>query len=254
MYTDFQTHMFWAYGSFSNLEKISANSFLKHGYRLNIWTYGDISNAPPGATIKDAREILQESLFFRMPNGSCAPFSDFFRYAVLNTVGGLWVDTDVIALKPLDFAPGPFLVTERTQVGSVKRFIKQTIRRSLSFRINNNVIFNPNPITGNIIDLAHLYSERFPKEKVLWGELGPALLAAIEKIYPNHGFSIKDPDFANSIDFWMCPAAIIEPGTKLHPDAAFLHLYNQTWNEKKIDKNGTFPKQSLMSFFAEKYL
>jgi hypothetical protein len=254
MSTHFQTHMFWAYGNFSNLEKISAKSFLKNGYQLNIWTYGDISNAPPGAILKNAREILPESFFFQLPNGSCAPFSDLFRYAVLNKVGGLWVDTDVIALRPLEPLTEPFLVTERTPVGAVKKFIKEILLKRASFRINNNVIFNPTPSPGNIIDLAYLYSERFPKVKIRWSELGPDLLSAIEKIYPKHGFSVKAPEFANSIDYWICPRTLLEPGVKLHPDAVFLHLYNETWRNSKIDKNAPFPKRSLMSFFAEEYL
>jgi hypothetical protein len=246
--------MFWAYGNFSNLEKISAKSFLKNGYQLNIWTYGDISNAPSGATLKNAREILPESLFFQIPNGSCAPFSDLFRYALLNKVGGLWVDTDVIALKPFEFLPKPFLVTERTPVRGVKKLIKEILLGRVSFRINNNVIFNPIPSPGNIIDLAYVYTERFPKEKVRSCELGPDLLSAIEKIYPDHGFSIKGPEFANPIDWWICPRTLLEPGVELHPDTAFLHLYNETWRASKIDKNAPFPKGSLMSFFAEEYL
>ena len=251
----FQTHMFWAYGSFSNVEKIAAASFVKNGYRLNIWTYGDISNAPAGVTLKDAREILPESLFFSLPNGSCAPFSDFFRYAVLNKVGGLWVDTDLIALKPLkEFPREPFLVTERLPVKTIKEFVKQTLLRRVSFRTNNNVIFNPIPSPGNIIDLAYLYSERFPKEKVRWSELGPDLLSAIEKIYPDHGFRIMPPEFANSIDYWNCPASLLEPGVKVHTQAIFLHLYNEAWRDAKIDKNAPFPKHSLMSFLAEEYL
>src|SRR6185369_115805 len=131
---NFQTHMFWAFGNLSNVERICATSFLRNGYQLCIWTYGDISNAPSGTIIKNAREILPESLFFQLPNGSCAPFSDLFRYAVLSKVGGLWVDTDVIALKPLEVAPEPFLVTERTQVGSIKKLIKELIGRRNSFR------------------------------------------------------------------------------------------------------------------------
>jgi hypothetical protein len=250
----FQTHMFWAYGNFSNLEKISTNSFLAKDYQLSIWTYGDLSNAPARAHVRDAREILPESLFFELSNGSCAPFSDFFRYAVLNKIGGLWVDTDVIALRRPQFDE-PFLVTERLPVGTVERLVKQALRRGVvSSRVNNNVIFNPAPSRGNIIDLAFLYSEHFPKNKIQWGELGPALLAAIERIYPNHGFIIKTPEFANPIDFWETPRALLEPGVRLSSAAAFLHLYNQTWNDSKIDKNAPFPKRSLMSLFAEEYL
>lgn len=253
MYTNFQTHMFWAYGNFSNVEKITAKSFVKNGYQLNVWTYGDISNVPSGASVKDAREILPEPLYFELPSGSCAPFSDYFRYSVLNKVGGMWVDTDVISLKMISVPPEPFLVTERTQKG-IKRVVKDILGRKASSQICNNVIFNPIPTPGNMIDLAYLYAERFPKEKVQWGELGPALLSAFDKIHPKHGFSLKAPEFANSIDFWDCPRKLLEPRVKLHPDAVFLHLYNETWREAKIDKNAPFPKRSLMSLFAEEHL
>lgn len=58
------THMFWASGNFSNLEKIAASSFIENGYNLNIWTYGEIDNAPIKSYIKDANEILPESELF----------------------------------------------------------------------------------------------------------------------------------------------------------------------------------------------
>lgn len=61
---ELQTHTFWAYGNFSNLEKISTNSFVANSYKLNIWTYGDLSNAPHGALVRDAREILPNLCFF----------------------------------------------------------------------------------------------------------------------------------------------------------------------------------------------
>jgi len=251
----FETHMFWANGSFSNVEKISVNSFLRHGYQLTIWTYGDVANAPSGVTINDAREILPEALFFSLPNGSCGPFSDLFRYAVLNKFGGLWVDTDVIALKPFDELPSqPFLVTQRVRRQGIRKLVKETLLRKTSFEVNNNVIFNPAPASGNLIDLAYVYAERFPKHKIGWGELGPALLSAIEKIYPDHGFKIMSPEFANPIDYWSCPSALLGPATKLRADSVFIHLYNQTWSDAGVDKNAPFPTQSLMSVLAKQYL
>jgi glycosyl transferase-like sugar-binding protein len=247
--------MFWAYGNFSNLEQLSTKSFLRNGYQLNIWTYGEISNAPSGAKLRDAREILPESSFFSLPSGSCAPFSDLFRYAVLSNLGGLWVDTDVIALKPFEEPlPQPFLVAERQQIGNIKMFLKKIFLERSTIRISNNVIFNPLPSVGNIVDLAYLYSQRFPKEKITWGELGPELLSAIARIYPGHGFTIKKPSFANPIDCWNCPSMLLKPGVKLHKDAAFLHLYNEMWRRAAINKNASFPRHSLMSLLAEQYL
>jgi hypothetical protein len=251
----FQSHMFWAYGDFSNLEKLCAKSFLSNGYKLSIWTYGDISNAPSGVTLRDAREILPESSFFLLPSGSCAPFSDLFRYAILSTLGGLWVDADVIALKPFgEPLSGPFLVTERQRVGVIRRFVQENVLEKKTIRICNNIIFNPVPSTGNIVDLAYQYSQRFPRKKIIWGELGPDLLSAIAGIYPEHGFTMKNPSFANSIDYWNCPSMLLKPGVKLQKNATFLHLYNETWRRGKVDKNAPFPRHSLMSLLAEQYL
>ena len=67
MSTIFPTHMFWAYGNFSNVEKLCANSFVKNGYQLNIWTYGDISNAPAGAVVRDARDVIPKITIFFAP-------------------------------------------------------------------------------------------------------------------------------------------------------------------------------------------
>jgi mannosyltransferase OCH1-like enzyme len=98
--------------------------------------------------------------------GSYASFADLFRYSVLCLYGGLWTDTDVVALKTANQLPqNPFLVTERNPNGGLI--------------VNNNVIFNPVRKYGNLIDLARVYAERFPKNDIIWSELGPSLLTAI---------------------------------------------------------------------------
>ena len=48
---------------------------------------------------KNANELIDESELFLNQRGSYAGFSDYFRYKVLNTFGGLYADTDVIALR-----------------------------------------------------------------------------------------------------------------------------------------------------------
>ena len=125
----FITHMFWAYGDLSNLEKICISSFVSQNYSLNLWTYGGISNTPAGVIVRDAREILPEEMVFLNGRGSYASFSDLFRYAVLNKIGGLYADTDVIALQPESTLPeNPFLVTEKLQI---KKTIKNIVKIKL---------------------------------------------------------------------------------------------------------------------------
>lgn len=171
------THMFWAYGGLSKMETICVNSFIANGYDLNIWTYGQGEINIKGATVRDAREVIPESLVFLNRAGSYASFADLFRYSVLCLQGGLYVDTDVVALKSAKHLPSkPFLVTERSQ--------------DKNLVINNNVIFNPVRRYGNLIDLARVYAERFPKNEIIWSEIGPALITAIAKSHPQHGYSI----------------------------------------------------------------
>jgi hypothetical protein len=131
---DLPTHMFWAYGDLSGRERLRCASFVSHGYDLNLWSYGQIRNAPPGVVLKDAREIPGEEFVFLNARGSYAGFSDLFRYSVLNKVGGLFADTDVIALEPPWQLPGQaFSCTERTANSDVNGALK----------LNGNVMFNP---------------------------------------------------------------------------------------------------------------
>jgi len=227
--------MFWAYGGIGKMETICIKSFLKNGFNLNIWTYGDNEINIEGVSIRNAREIIPESSVFLNKAGSYASFSDLFRYSLLCLYGGLWVDTDVVALKHANQIPHakPFLVTERTLKGDLI--------------VNNNVIFNPVRKHGNLIDLARVYAERFPKDEITWSELGPSLLTAIIQAYPNHGFDIYPPDFANHINYWDCPNIFINENIDftLPENLYFLHMYNEMWRRSGVDKNLQFSNECL---------
>jgi hypothetical protein len=251
-----KTHFFWAYGELSRLEQLSLISFLKQGYEVNLWTYGDMPNAPKGVFVQDAREILPENTVFLNQRGSYASFSDLFSYAVLVKIGGLYADTDVIALKSAAELPStPFIVSERSnQKKNLKTAIGMLLNITDNLFLNVNVIYNPNPQEGNLIDLAYAYSLRFPKQNIKWSEIGPKLLNAITKIYPAHGFEIMSPSFANPINYSDCPKDLLTPGINLPKSAFFLHCYNDRWRKSGIDKNIDYPKDSLMYRLEKFYL
>lgn len=220
------THMFWAYGGFSRMEYMCAKSFIKNGYDLNIWTYGDCENFIDGAQTKNAREIIDEKHVFLNSKGSYAGFSDLFRYMVLDQIGELYVDTDVFAIKHSRELPlKKFLVTERIRNGG--------------YKINGNVIYNPDPQNGNIINLAKNYSKNFRGEDIQWGEIGPELLTFIVNSYSLHGFEIFPPDFANPINWWECPSELLSSSgiNRLTDDTYFVHFYNEMWRRNSYDKN-----------------
>lgn len=229
--------MFWAYGELSNVEIICMKSFIRAGYELCLWTYGTVANCPEGVRIENAREIIPESDIFLNTKGSYAGFSDLFRYAVLFELGGLYVDTDVVAFMRADQLPSfPFFCTER------RPFSKNVL-------LNGNIIFVPEP--GNkVIKIALAYSKMFPKDEILWSEIGPDLLTAIVSTYPRHGFQIMGPDFANPIDPGDCPERLLSLDFKTTEKYCFVHLFNEQWRRKEIDKNAAFLPGSFMDLVS----
>lgn len=231
--------MLWVYGALSAMEELCISSFVRKGYQVSLWTYGKRLCAPAGCGVRDAREILPEASLFLNSQASYAGFSDWFRYAVLQHHGGLYVDADVIAVRPAAAMPThAFLVTEHTRQG-------RTI-------INGNVLHAPAPAPGGLVDQARLYAANFPKHKVQWSEIGPRLLTALERIYPGHGFAVQRPAFANPVPWWLCPGRLFAEDDGLPEGCHFLHLYNDMWRRAGVDKNQALAERSLpmRAYFA----
>lgn len=239
--TKFETHMFWAYGGLSNVERLCLNSFVENGFAVSLWTYGQIGNAPEGVRVRDAREVLPEDRVFLYENGSYAGFADLFRYTVLSRFGGLYADTDIVCLTtPDQLGSEPFLVAAHSKTREPK--------------ISNALIFDPAPTRGDFVDVARAFSDVFPKDGQKWGDCGPRLFSMLAANYPHLAFRVMAPEFCNSIDFSQCPRKLLTPGTRVASGAYFLHLYNEMWRRAEIDKNAPFPKGSLMAEFAERYM
>lgn len=233
-------NMFWAYGDLSKLERLGVASFVVQGYKVKLWTYGKLTNAPKGVVLADANEILPEGRVFKNQTGSYASFSDLFRYKLLNERGGVYVDADIIALSGSYRFEQPLLVTERQD-------------DSNNVVITNCIISNPFPARGNIIDLAYAVADRFPPAQITWGEIGPQLMTTLLLLQVNHGYEIKGPDFVNPFKFWNCPGALLSADSKLPEETQFLHCYSSWWDRTGTDKNMSYPAGSLMAEFEAKF-
>ncbi len=97
--------MFWHGAPLSRVEQLSLASFVHHRHAVHLYTYDAIEGVPAGVTMRDASEILpRNSIFRHRRTQSLAPFADWFRYRLLFERGGIWADTDVVCLKPFDYA------------------------------------------------------------------------------------------------------------------------------------------------------
>src|SRR5262245_10683422 len=94
---------FWLGERISPLEYLCIQSFLSHGHRYVLYTYGPVEGLPPGCELADARKVLPEDRVFLYPalggrtqGGHPSGFTNLFRYKLLRDEGGWWVDTDVL--------------------------------------------------------------------------------------------------------------------------------------------------------------
>jgi hypothetical protein len=85
----------------------SLSSMRAAGHPVRVWSYSPhrFSFAQSlGVDVRNAEDVVPRELFERITAGSeIRYFSDIFRYAVLYEHGGLWMDTDIILLRPFPF-------------------------------------------------------------------------------------------------------------------------------------------------------
>jgi tetratricopeptide (TPR) repeat protein len=91
----------------------SVASMRAAGHPVRMWSYSprklDFLQAH-GVDVRAADDVVPRRLFERIMAGSeIRYFSDIFRYAVLYEHGGLWMDSDVILLRPFPFQGDHFL-------------------------------------------------------------------------------------------------------------------------------------------------
>lgn len=127
-------HAMWVGTHLSRLELLTLHSFVHFGHEFHLWAYDDLSkfDLPRGVVLRNAEEIIgREGVFAKsqldpetgVGRGSFgAPFSDLFRYKLLQEQGGIWVDMDVTCLRPFDF-PGPYAFRPH-RVGVVGSILK----------------------------------------------------------------------------------------------------------------------------------
>jgi hypothetical protein len=89
---------FW-HGQFSPYEALCLSSFVAAGIQVELFSEAPIAGLPDGVTRRNARDILdQEVAFYRheFDGPSPALHANHFRYALLEGLGGWWIDTDIV--------------------------------------------------------------------------------------------------------------------------------------------------------------
>ncbi|MGA7810207.1 hypothetical protein [Bradyrhizobium sp.] len=113
---------FW-HGPLDALRRTCLRSQLAAGHKVTVYSFGTIPGLPDGVGTADAEAVLSRAFSERLrpaqPDGSwrdwtMLQFSDFFRMRLMAMRAGLWLDADVLLLRPIEVDPEkPYFAWER---------------------------------------------------------------------------------------------------------------------------------------------
>jgi hypothetical protein len=113
---------FW-HGPLDPLRQTCLRSQVAAGHKVTVYSFEPLAQLPDGVGNAEAEAILPHAFAERLrptgPDGvwrdwTILQFSDFFRMRLMAQSAGLWLDADVLLLKPIEIDPAkPYFAWER---------------------------------------------------------------------------------------------------------------------------------------------
>ncbi len=113
---------FWQ-GPLDRLRTLCLRSQVAAGHKVTVYSFDPLPGLPDGVGNAEAESVLPHAFAERLrppqPDGSwrdwtTLQFSDFFRMRLMAQKAGLWLDADVLLLKPVEIDPAkPYFAWER---------------------------------------------------------------------------------------------------------------------------------------------
>lgn len=113
---------FW-HGPLDALRRLCLRSQVAAGHKVTVYSFEPLAQLPDGVGNAEAEAILPHAFAERLrptgPGGvwrdwTTLQFSDFYRMRLMAENAGLWLDADVMLLKPVEIDPAkPYFAWER---------------------------------------------------------------------------------------------------------------------------------------------
>jgi hypothetical protein len=211
--------------------------------------------------LKDASQILPRNTLFRHKRTqSLAAFADWFRYRLLYERGGIWVDADMVCLRPFDYE------NEEVYAWQDEKYINNAVLglpagHSLAAWLatcceNPNQMLPYDDFSVRFRKLRRRVLGGDRRDNVRWGENGPKGLTQAarhfgyaEKALPSwHFYPVSPLNFRRLFQSGA--------GRPLEfQSSRAVHLWNHLLEERAgFDKNGRFPLDSPFELLCARYL
>src|ERR1043166_8598 len=137
---------FW-HGPLDRLRQLCLRSQVAAGHKVTVYSFEPLTGLPDGVGNAEAEAVLPHSFAEKLRptpadgvwrDWTTLQFSDFFRMRLMAREEGLWLDADVLLLRPIELDPAkPYFAWERPR------------------QLGNSVLYLPSddPIVGAFEDL-----------------------------------------------------------------------------------------------------
>lgn len=162
----------WIDGPLSWLEIASLTSFVRLGHEVTLFTYGSITNVPDGVVVRDARDIWDnDTVIVHGKAGSPAIHADIFRAIMVAKTDFVWIDTDIIALRPFPKSLNWFIGYEME--GKLSNAVMGVPKSAMMVKELAKVLTDPYPVPEwfNEKGKIEFQERRDRKIQVDWGAL-----------------------------------------------------------------------------------
>jgi hypothetical protein len=228
---------FW-HGQFSPYEALCLSSFVAAGIAVELFSEAPVTGLPDGVTRRNARDILDRPVAFyrhEFDGPSPALHANHFRYALLERLGGWWIDTDLMLLAASLPDVGIFLA------------------RQSDHELNNSVMRFP---AGHPLMKVARERAAAGSDNARWGETGPKLLTELQSVFtadmpiaPRHSaFEIGADEFQK----FLLPETRDEVDERIS-NSTFVHLWNEMWRRAGVPKNIAPPKDCWLDRMFERH-
>ena len=210
-------------------------SWVDFGHSIDCYSYDPAVVLPPGVVRKDASEILPSSEVYAyrtgLGKGSVSAFSNEFRYRLCQSRNVVWVDTDVLCLRP-DWPSRPY------------HFAWQSPER-----LECNVAVLGAPPDSELLVAALKNVAKIDRDTAHFGQLGPVPFT--ETIRANN----LEHLVAESWEFYPISYAdcryfldpnLLDEADQLMERSYAVHLWNEIWTRSRFPTYLRPPRGSFL--------
>lgn len=225
---------FWHGRTLGPVECLMLRSFLYHGHPVHLYTFNAESlgpDVPAGVELKDAKDILsEENIYFYKGNSSLSAFSNDFRFKLLYDRGGVWIDTDVVCLKPMQWL-------ETMDVAIASEYLQHVRGAHATTHLLKL------PQGGLIAKRCMEVCDRLKQEVVhgtrTWG-LGPDTIRTVVKTM---NLRCLPPERTSTCPYHSFKTLVMPANQNLYPervedikaDTGVIHLWHEMWRREGVN-------------------